>query len=167
MMKTEKSQLRQRIQRGLQSMKLAVTTAAVTALCAMAIRTASPAYAQSCGSWTPDGPNGPLSRSGQTMVFDSQLGAAYLFGGQRGGMELDDTWMIAIVDGSPSFLPLASGPSPRGWNSSAYDSGRGRMVLFGGYDDWFLGDTWELVGGTWLLASESGPEPRYATSDGL
>lgn len=152
----QRAQLRQR------PIKPAMTAVAMVALSALTLSAASPAYAQTCGSWMPDGPVGPRPRYAQTMAFDSQLGAAYLFGGQhRSGADLDDTWLIAMVGGAPSFLPLSAGPSGREWSGSAFDSGRGRMVLFGGEADGdALGDTWELVGGTWLLASESGPEPR-------
>ncbi len=43
-------------------------------------------------------------------------------------------------------------PSPRWEHGLAYDSGRGRMVLFGGSvgNKAWLGDTWELVGPVWL-----------------
>jgi hypothetical protein len=40
------------------------------------------------------------------------------------------------------------GPAPRGSHSMAYDSNRGRVVLFGGIsaDGRFFGDTWEWDG---------------------
>ena len=45
----------------------------------------------------------------------------------------------------------------------AYDSKRGRVVLFGGYVAGSpLGDTWEFDGERWERKSESGPSPRGA-----
>lgn len=60
-----------------------------------------------------------------------------------------------------SFLRAATGPSPRGNHALAYDSRRGVVVLFGGYDANGLdGETWEWDGETWTLRSADGPNPR-------
>jgi hypothetical protein len=42
----------------------------------------------------------------------------------------------------------------------AYDSQRGRTVLFGGYNTSNLGDTWEWTGSDWTLMSTSGLSAR-------
>jgi hypothetical protein len=45
-----------------------------------------------------------------------------------------------------SWTALSSAPSSRGWVTMAYDSTRGKAVLFGGYSSvssTYLGDTWE------------------------
>ncbi len=57
----------------------------------------------------------------------------------------------------------ASGPSARGGESLAYDSTRGRTVLFGGNNSTsnFLSDTWEFDGTDWQQLQVSGPSPRY------
>lgn len=48
----------------------------------------------------------------------------------------------------------------------AFDSLRGRTVLFGGttIDGTDLGDTWEWTGTTWIQTSEFGPQPRSLAS---
>jgi hypothetical protein len=51
----------------------------------------------------------------------------------------------------------------------AYDARRGRIVLFGGYNDATgatnrLGDTWEWDGDAWHLVAEAGPRPRNGAS---
>ncbi len=51
-------------------------------------------------------------------------------------------------------------PSPRRTHAMAFDSGRGVTVLFGGYNDDRLGDTWEWDGSSWALRATDGPSPR-------
>lgn len=55
----------------------------------------------------------------------------------------------------------ASGPEARFCRAMAFDSARGRGVLFGGwYPDVYLGDTWEWDGYNWIFRSSTGPSPR-------
>jgi hypothetical protein len=69
-----------------------------------------------------------------------------LFGGQ-GGVLLGDTWEW---NGTAWTQVASSGPSPRNGHAMAYDSGRSRVVLFGGRDaaSAALSDTWEFDGST-------------------
>lgn len=55
-----------------------------------------------------------------------------------------------------------SGPSPRYGHSMAFDSQRGRTVLFGGVagNAALLSDTWEWDGTTWILVPAAGPTAR-------
>jgi hypothetical protein len=84
------------------------------------------------------------------MAFDSRQGKTILFGGDHvspGHLgPINDTW---AWDGSAWTQVVTSiAPSPRAGQSMAFDSGRGRSVLFGGTDEGFPGvfynDTWEL-----------------------
>ena len=55
------------------------------------------------------------------------------------------------------------GPSPRASHAVAYDSRRGRVVLFGGNPNQpatFFGDTWEWDGSYWTQMEDIGPAPR-------
>lgn len=54
-----------------------------------------------------------------------------------------------------------TGPTPRS-SDMAFDSGRGRSVLFGGHPGagGFLGDTWEWDGTVWSLRTTDGPIAR-------
>src|ERR1043165_5894118 len=74
---------------------------------------------------------------------------------------------LAQPCGNPWTLSPASGPSSRTNAAMAYDSGRGRIILFGGSTSPGLpGDTWEWAatgpsgGGTWTLRSPTRPSPR-------
>ncbi|MCM3869836.1 MAG: hypothetical protein ND895_03915, partial [Pyrinomonadaceae bacterium] len=42
----------------------------------------------------------------------------------------------------------------------SYDNARGRVVLFGGWDGKYLGDTWEWDGVRWLGIQVAGPSAR-------
>ena len=56
-----------------------------------------------------------------------------------------------------------AGPAPRAYSAMAYDSNRGRTVLFGGLvvgGVGKLGDTWEWDGENWTQMADSGPPAR-------
>jgi hypothetical protein len=65
-----------------------------------------------------------------------------------------------------SETPFAAGansamPGVRNAHAMAYDSSRGRVVLFGGADaSKVRGDTWEWDGSRWEQVNNSGPAPR-------
>lgn len=120
------------------------------------------------GTWEWDGHtwilrtnSGPLARSDHAMVYDAARGRVVLFGGHRssGGFfeRLGDTWEW---DGNTWTQRASTGPSARDMLAMAYDAGRGRVVLFGGYSSGYKGDTWEWDGTTWTLRASSGPSPR-------
>ena len=48
---------------------------------------------------------------------------------------------------TPRVVP---GPLPRGSHAIAFDSARGRVVLFGGSGGYRLADTWEYDGTAWV-----------------
>jgi hypothetical protein len=54
------------------------------------------------------------------------------------------------------------GPSARGVHAIAYDSGRNRIVLFGGrgQDGALDADTWEWDGSDWTQVADTGPDAR-------
>lgn len=110
---------------------------------------------------------GPGPRENHAMAFDSQRGRVVLFGGYvpapiSGYFWLGDTWEW---NGAVWVQATASGPIGRAWPGMAFDSQRGRTVLFGGANPngsltSFLGDTWEWDGVAWVQRSTSGPAPR-------
>jgi hypothetical protein len=98
------------------------------------------------------------------MVYDVARGRCVLFGGLDTGSSRarDETWEW---DGtrwdqrSPAVRPAA-----RFAHAMAYDSARGRTVLFGGRDEWSrpFGDTWEWDGTVWTrLFPVTGPTPSW------
>ena len=110
-------------------------------------------------TWEWDGSNwsqintssAPTARFWHSMAFDSRLGKARVFGGDHVAPfslgPVNDTWEWNGASWTQDVT--ASAPSPRAGQSMAYDSGRGRSIVFGGTDEGFPGvfynDTWELV----------------------
>ena len=124
----------------------------------------------------------PLRRSDHALVYDPVGARTLLWGGLAGsssescdgtgsnycsGMwEWDgDRWVHHVPMGSGA----GNAPSPRGDHAVAFDSARGRVVLFGGRDDssangcdgsggLFCGDTWEWDASTWARRLPADPE---------
>ncbi len=103
------------------------------------------------------------------LGYDSSRRLAVLFGGVTvdEGVEfpMEGTWLCDIVACSRAPV-LAPEPPWRRNAAMVYDSGRDRVVLFGGADVDSLdsspfGDTWEWDGSRWELRSSEGPAPRY------
>ncbi len=83
------------------------------------------------------------------MAYDAKSGTTLLFGGYSGGGKvLGDTWQWDGKDWK-QFKPTVS-PSARVGSAMAYDSARGKIVLFGGRGKTgLLQDTWEWDGKAW------------------
>ena len=105
--------------------------------------------------WTTVAVGGPSARSFHAMAHDSQRGRTVMFGGSAGAAIIfGDTW--EWDGGSLSWAQVAStGPSARYGHSMAYDSQRGRTVLFGGSSGGSA--TWEWDGATWTQVATTGP----------
>ncbi|MFH0887751.1 MAG: fibronectin type III domain-containing protein [Planctomycetota bacterium] len=114
------------------------------------------------GTWERDGTqwilkspdHKPSGRYGHVMTYDSGRGKIVLFGGIIGSSDKDirsdETWEWDGTDWtlkSPNHKPLG-----RRYPAMAYDSGRGKVVLFGGETDSVYSDeTWEWDGTDWTL----------------
>ena len=91
----------------------------------------------------------PPARTRAGMCYDERRGVIVLFGGMRDGTFIPatyfgDTWEF---DGTTwtQVTPVGPTPSPR-ISELAYDSVRGKVVMFGGYGDTapnLHSDTWE------------------------
>lgn len=96
----------------------------------------------------------PSPRHGHSAVYDPVGNRMIVFGGRGAdGSYPTDVWALSF-EGPPSWLdltPVAPGPAGREGQSAIYDSRRGRMVLFGGYDaTWWqfnfdYNDVWEFL----------------------
>src|SRR5260370_8840839 len=92
----------------------------------------------------------PSARFWHSMAFDSQLGKTRIFGGDHVAAfslgPVNDTWEWDGANWTQDVT--SSAPSPRAGQSMAYDSGRGRSIVFGGTDESlpgvFYNDTCEL-----------------------
>ncbi|MSR38996.1 MAG: hypothetical protein EXS02_09185, partial [Planctomycetes bacterium] len=107
-------------------------------------------------AWTQVASTGPQSRFYHAMAYDSGRNRTVVFGGLNGvGIALGDTW--EWNGATAAWTQVASnGPQSRWDHAMAYDSGRNRTVLFGGYAFGIgpIGDTWE--GGVNASASAYG-----------
>lgn len=105
----------------------------------------------------------PAARLGAAMAYDSGRNRMVLFGGSGdcfgGGQLLGDTW-----ERSPDATwtqVSTTGPSPRVFSTMAFDSLRGRIVLFGGETAGGpMEDTWEWNGMAWIQVGLAGPGQR-------
>ncbi len=106
--------------------------------------------------WTPENPlTSPPGRGGASMVFDAQRGVTVMFGGISnspfGGNSYDDTWEWDGVTWRQRTT--ATTPARSGRYAMAYDTLRGRTVVFGGVQSTLLlgasNQTWEYDGNNW------------------
>jgi N-acetylneuraminic acid mutarotase len=123
------------------------------------------AYDPNANTWTDLNPIGilPSARSGHAIVYEPLSGRVILFGGYDGSLLLNDTWAYEPAANTWTALdPAGDVPSPRGNHRMVYDSGLGRVILFGGYDgNTELGDTWayDPVANTWSELHPTGSVP--------
>ncbi len=96
----------------------------------------------------------PSGRINHVMVYDTV--AQHVLMTQ--GSPTADTWRWT----GSQWLAIPGAPNPeRQIPAIAFDSRRGRAVVFGGLGVGALGDTWELDGGTWSQPAPLTPSPRY------
>lgn len=102
----------------------------------------------------------PMPRASAAMVFDLNTNRSTLFGGGYSlatGSALNDTWEWNGIQWI-NKKPLLS-PSARTGHAMAYDSGRGKIVLYGGQDNSGVtsADTWEWDGTNWANIFHGSP----------
>lgn len=115
-------------------------------------------------TWSKVDVPGPPARQGHAMTFDAKRNRVVLFGGMGSAApgerppSLGDTWEY---DGRAWTERIGPAPPARHAAGIAFDSKRGRILLFGGMGkDGFLGDTWSFDGAAWKKLAETGPEAR-------
>lgn len=112
-------------------------------------------------SWALVTRTGPSARYEHAMAYESQHARVVLFGGRETGPNntiLRDTW---TWNGTTWMQVATTGPRARTSHAMAYDSQRGRIVLFGGWPgSGYLADTWEWDGGGWTQVATTGPTGR-------
>lgn len=107
----------------------------------------------------------PPAREAHMMTYDAKRARTVVFGGvRRGGsgqrsLVRGDVWEY---DGAQWIeRNTAGGPAPRHSAGVAFDSRRGRIIIFGGLGETgMLGDTWAWDGTTWTKLADSGPSRR-------
>lgn len=140
------------------------------------------------GQWVLRATNGPPARFAHAMAYDSTRGVTVLYGGGQvvtnvGYVGFGDVWewngaawrqRTTYAAGAgwtrdaggywvPAYVDVPVGRMQHGM---AYDSRRGRIVIFGGRSatpdggDALFGDTWEWDGLRWRLGATNGPSKR-------
>jgi hypothetical protein len=94
---------------------------------------------------TSDAP-GPVSRFASAGVFDPFDERVVVYGGSSQTENFSDVWCFDLLPtGTWSGVAAAGGPGYRVLPAAAFDAANGRMILFGGYQDFHeLGDVWAL-----------------------
>ncbi|MBI2945238.1 MAG: hypothetical protein HYY25_13675 [Candidatus Wallbacteria bacterium] len=97
----------------------------------------------------------PYWRENYALAYDDARKRVVLFGGTgRGGLACNDTWEWDGTNWSQrqaiDFSPGTHQPPYRAHHALAYDNGRQRVILFGGYrGPEVFNDTWEWDGTDW------------------
>lgn len=119
-----------------------------------------PSAAQDCQHWN-NRTSGPSAVESQVFVFDSRRKVPVLF---------QDTGRTWEWTGTEWSLRATSGPPTNGLYAGAFDSLRGRLVLFASFpaDDPTQMETWEWDGNLWqrrvAASNPSQPVPRFGTA---
>jgi uncharacterized protein (TIGR03437 family) len=115
---------------------------------------------------SPAGPR-PLRRCLHHAAYDAEHGQMYLYGGCSSGSgpcPQGDLWSFDLASNRWTERTPKTSPPPREHYGMAFDSSRGKLVVFGGNSNGLLNDTWEYDprNGIWQPASVTGvsPNPR-------
>lgn len=106
--------------------------------------------------WTSLEPSTDDERRGAAVAFVASRNAILRFG----GVDVHDTarsGTFELQGNRWERILTAHAPSARGFAASAYDTARGRWVIFGGTGIDALADTWELDATDWIPINASGP----------
>lgn len=103
--------------------------------------------------------NSPRGRLQHTLAYDQKRKKVVLFGGfdrsENGKVIYGDTWEW---DSSLLWQQKSNdGEMARDHHAMAYDKKLNKIILFGGYNQGYLGDTRSWDGVKWTLISNSGP----------
>ena len=87
----------------------------------------------------------PVPRSNPGVALDAKRRLLYVFGGQRGGIELNDLWRLDLRTLTWQNLKLTGVPTAREQASVAYDQAGDRVLIFGGLgQSGAVSDGWAL-----------------------
>ncbi len=104
---------------------------------------------------------GPVARSGHSMIYDKMRNRLLVFGGKNNeGDLMNDLWSW---DGTHWKKISDTGPEPRQSHRIVYNSTNGDVFLFGGsnIDKKALNDTWVYRNEKWIeLKSDTSPPAR-------
>jgi hypothetical protein len=104
----------------------------------------------------------PAARQLHALAFDAKRGRVVMFGGGQSGTLRNDTWEWDGKAWTNVTPKTTTNPSARVGHGLTYDSGRQKVVLFGGDigSGKQLNDTWEWDGKAWVdITPKSGNPP--------
>jgi hypothetical protein len=104
------------------------------------------------------------ARENHSMIYDPRRGRTILFGGHDLVTYNYRCEVWEYIPGRGWIDRPILGPITRAKATLVYDSRRGKMVMFGGWDSFYLGDTWEatcggndiFLGSRWIAALAPG-----------
>lgn len=102
---------------------------------------------------------GGLNKINMAGAYDPDNDICYLFGGAGPWWSHESNHMYTYKDGYLGYKNHDVRPSKRYSHSIAFHEGAGKLVLFGGQDNYYLKDTWLFDGTVWEKGS-SGPGSR-------
>ena len=125
--------------------------------------------------WTPRATSETPVVTGANTVYDREVGAALIFGGERGCCATSELYRLPSGENAawehlrPDFAEV---PTPRSGVAGVYDSNARRFVIFGGRDNpWVvnLNDTWSISlteNAAWQKLDTSGelPSERHSSA---
>jgi Galactose oxidase, central domain len=115
------------------------------------------------GNWSAIPAPGPAPRDDASLAFDPAIGDVVMFGGARGAVHFNDTWLFDGSSWVQTFPPHS--PSARYGAAMSYDRTAGELLLFGGRGGSPFDDTWSYAHGTWThLSTPTAPKGRYFSS---
>jgi hypothetical protein len=115
-------------------------------------------------SWAAAAPFAGGAREDVHVAYDSRRNRLVAYGGRNAGRVYTDTWEW---DGRVwAQQASARNPGPLEHAAAAFDSARGRVVMFGGGSrtGTLFANTWEWDGRDWMLQATSGPAARVGHS---
>jgi len=107
----------------------------------------------------------PPARANATLSFQTAIGRALLFGGRYGSPTstyYGDTW--EFTSATNTWSSVTPSISPKGDATSAYDSVRQAVVVFGGSYVGTYNETYEFKGGAWSVAAGQIPARSAAAA---
>jgi hypothetical protein len=104
--------------------------------------------------------NSPGPVTGHSLVYDPIRARTVLFGGHTGTVYSPFTWEWDGTNWQLVLTAVNPNPSPRNYHATAWDSTRGVVVLFGGWNGTTaFNQTWEYNGATWLQRTLTASPP--------
>lgn len=112
------------------------------------------------GAWKKlTSPQAPPPRLQHTLAYDDKRKKVILFGGfdrtEKGKIVYGDIWEWSVLDGW--VFKDKNEKMARDHHAMVYDPVLKGTILFGGYYQGYLGDTWIWNGEKWLLKTDNGP----------